>query len=231
MPIYVPVVEHRSNLVLTSEKMAEEPLRPKAEITPPDWVIELIAASPIASVVSNPRLKDNPIVAVNSPFIELTGYPESEILGRNCRFLSGSGTEPWLTELIREGVRSHKPVLVEILNYKRDGTPFRNAVLVAPIFDKRDELLYFLGSQVEVDEGQQGVFSARRSRAAQMIKTLSPRQLEVTRLVAEGLRNKEIAYQLGLAEKTIKMHRGLVMEKLGLRTSADLIRLAVEAGI
>ena len=64
-----------------------------------------------------------------------------------------------------------------------------------------------------------------------MIKLLSPRQLEVTQLVAQGLRNKEIAYQLGLAEKTIKMHRGLVMEKLGLRTGADLIRLAVEAGI
>ncbi|MDZ4307234.1 LuxR C-terminal-related transcriptional regulator [Allopontixanthobacter sp.] len=193
--------------------------------------MDLIAFSPIASVVSNPRLQDNPIVAVNAPFIQLTGYPESEIMGRNCRFLAGTGTEPWLTELIREGVRDHKPVLVEILNYKRDGTPFRNAVLVAPIFDQGDELLYFLGSQVEVDEGQQRIFSGRRSRAAQMIKTLSPRQLEVTRLVAQGRRNKEIAYQLGLAEKTVKMHRGLVMEKLELRTSADLIRLAVEAGI
>lgn len=212
--------------------VAEDPLGTGAEVTPPDdWVTDLIASSPIASVVSNPRLQDNPIVAVNAPFMELTGYSESEIIGRNCRFLSGSGTEPWLTELIREGVRGHKPVLVEILNYKRDGTPFRNAVLVAPIYDKRDELLYFLGSQIEVDEGQQGVFSTRRSRAAQMIKTLSPRQLEVTQLVAQGLRNKEIAYQLGLAEKTVKMHRGLVMEKLDLRTSADLIRLAVEAGI
>ena len=211
--------------------MPEEPSGSGADISPPDWVTDLIAASPIASVVSNPRLQDNPIVAVNQPFIDLTQYPEEEILGRNCRFLAGNGTEPWLTELIRDGVREHKPVLVEILNYKRDGTPFRNAVLVAPIYDKRDQLLFFLGSQVEVDEGQKGVFTARRSRAAQMIKLLSPRQLEVTQLVAQGLRNKEIAYQLGLAEKTIKMHRGLVMEKLGLRTGADLIRLAVEAGI
>jgi len=203
----------------------------RTDIDPPDWVAGLIGASPIASVVSNPRLKDNPIVAVNQPFVDLTGYAEDEILGRNCRFLAGSGTEPWLTELIREGVREHKPVLVEILNYKRDGSPFRNAVLVAPIYDKRDELQYFLGSQVEVDEGQKGIFSARRSRASQLIQTLSPRQFEVTRLVAQGLRNKEIAYQLGLAEKTVKMHRGLVMEKLALRTSADLIRLAVEAGI
>lgn len=211
--------------------MAAEAFAPSADISPPDWVVDLIASSPIASVVSNPRLQDNPLVAVNSPFIELTGYPECEIIGRNCRFLAGTGTEPWLTELIREGVRGHKPVLVEILNYKRDGSPFRNAVLIAPIYDELNELLYFLGSQVEVDEGQQGLFTARRSRAAQSMKTLSPRQLEVTRLVAQGLRNKEIAFQLGLAEKTVKMHRGLVMEKLELRTSADLIRLAVEAGI
>lgn len=212
--------------------MAKDPIGSGAEFIPPDdWVTGLIVSSPVASVVSNPRLPDNPIVAVNTAFVELTGYSESEIIGRNCRFLSGSGTEPWLTELIQEGVRGHRPVLVEILNYKRDGTPFRNAVLVAPIYGKRDELLYFLGSQVEVDDGEQGVFSARRGRAAQMIKTLSPRQLEVTQLVAQGLRNKEIAFELGLAEKTVKMHRGLVMEKLDLRTSADLIRLAVEAGI
>lgn len=225
------MVEFNQNKAEVSEKTLQEPSVPLADINPPEWAVNLVVPSPIASVISDPRLKDNPIVAVNRPFIELTGYAENEILGRNCRFLSGSGTEPWLTDLIREGVQNHRPVLVEILNYKKDGTPFRNAVLVAPIYDNKDELLYFLGSQVEVDEGQAGVFTARRSRAAQLIKTLSPRQLEVTRFVAQGLRNKEIAYELGLAEKTVKMHRGLVMEKLGLRTSADLIRIAVEAGI
>jgi DNA-binding CsgD family transcriptional regulator len=55
--------------------------------------------------------------------------------------------------------------------------------------------------------------------------------LEVTKLVAKGLLNKQVAQVLGLSIKTIKMHRGLVMQKLELRTQADLIRLAVEAGI
>lgn len=198
---------------------------------PARWVLDLIEASPIASVVSDPRLPDNPLVAVNDAFVELTGYSSEECVGRNCRFLSGSGTEPWLTEKIRQGVREHRPVLVEILNYKKDGSPFRNAVLVAPIFDDNDELLYFLGSQVEVQDDQPNMGMARRERAAEMLKSLSPRQLEVTALVASGLRNKEVAYRLGLSEKTVKMHRGLVMEKLGLKTSADLVRIAVEAGI
>lgn len=199
--------------------------------SPARWVLDLIEASPIASVVSDPRLPDNPLVAVNDAFVELTGYSKEECVGRNCRFLSGTGTEPWLTEKIREGVRDHKPVLVEILNYKKDGSPFRNAVLVAPIFDDSDQLLYFLGSQVEVDDDHPSMGMARRERAAEMLKSLSPRQLEVTALVASGLRNKEVAYRLGLSEKTVKMHRGLVMEKLGLKTSADLVRIAVEAGI
>ena len=194
-------------------------------------VTALIEASPIASVISDPRLPDNPIVACNAAFCALTGYDEDEILGRNCRFLSGPGTEPWLTETIRQGVRDHRPVLVEILNYKRDGAPFRNAVLVAPIYDTEDKLRYFLGSQVEVGDEIPGPSVARRVRAVASVSALSPRQREVLQLVSNGLMNKQIAGHLGLSEKTVKMHRGIVMERLNLRTAADLVRVAVEAGL
>lgn len=194
-------------------------------------VMELIAGSPVASVVSDPRLPDNPIIACNEAFMELTGYDESEIVGRNCRFLAGPGTEPWLTEAIREGVRERKSVLVEILNYKKDGTPFRNAVVVAPVYDDDGELRYFFGSQVELEDDAQGPSLTRRARAAEKIKELSRRQLQVLEMVAGGLRNKQIAFELGLSEKTVKMHRGIAMEKLGARSSAEMVRLAVEAGI
>ena len=194
-------------------------------------VAGLIAASPIASVISDPRQPDNPIIACNQAFLDLTGYSAEEVLGRNCRFLAGPATEPWLTEVIRDGVHNKRSTLVEILNYKKDGTPFRNAVLVAPIFDEQDELQYFVGSQVELPEGSPGPSVNRRARAAERIGQLSPRQLEVLRLVAGGLRNKQIAWELGLSEKTVKMHRGIAMDKLGVQSSADMIRLAVEAGI
>lgn len=196
-----------------------------------NWLRAVVSATPIASVVSDPRLPDNPIIALNQAFVELTGYEPHEVLDRNCRFLSGSRTEPWLSEKIREGVRDHRPVLVEILNYKKCGTPFRNAVLVAPIYDEEDELSYFLGSQVEIVEGDQSISERRRERAVANLKQLSPRQLEVTKYVAKGLLNKQIASILGISEKTVKMHRGLLMKKLKLGTQADLIRLAVEAGI
>lgn len=203
------------------------------DFTPDARAMALVECTPIASVVSNPRLPDNPLVAINDAFVELTGYDREEALGRNCRFLAGAGTEPRLTEAIRSGVRERKPVLVEILNYKRDGTPFRNAVLVAPYFDQGGdgELLYFVGSQVELPEDAPGPSLSRRVRATEAVRGLSKRQFEVLSLVAKGLRNKQIAYELGLAEKTVKMHRGIAMEKLGVRTAADMIRLAVEAGI
>ncbi|MBY0581819.1 MAG: PAS domain-containing protein [Sphingomonas sp.] len=191
----------------------------------------LVYDSPIASVVSDPRQPDNPIVACNDAFCELTGYPREDVIGRNCRFLSGPATEPWLSQQISRSVREHKPILVEILNYKRDGTPFRNAVLVAPLYDEDDELVYFLGSQIEIEAGSPTPSSMRRMKAAELVKSLSQRQWQVLKLVASGLLNKQIAGELGLSEKTVKMHRAILMDRLGTPTTADMIRLAVEAGL
>ena len=129
-----------------------------------------IKGSPIAAVISDPRLPVNPIVAVNDAFCKLTGYPSDEIIGRNCKFLAGPATEPWLTDRIATGIREHRPVLVEILNYKRDGTPFRNAVLVAPVFDDDGSLEYFIGSQVELQDADVGPLSSRHAHAVALVK-------------------------------------------------------------
>lgn len=194
-------------------------------------LVEMVGFSPIATVLSNPRKADNPLEVVNAAFCALTGFAESEILGRNCRFLSGPGTEPWLTERIREGVRTRRPVLVDILNYRFDGTPFRNAVLVTPLFDDSGELSWFLGSQIELGLESSSVFAGRREKAVLAVKGLPNRQRQVLELIAKGLLNKQIAWELKISEKTVKMHRALLMERLGVPTSADLIRLAVEAGL
>ena len=190
----------------------------------------MIGTSPIAAVISSPRLPDNPIVECNDAFVALTGYARAEIVGHNCRFLAGADTEPWLTEMLRNGIRRRQPVMVEILNYKKDGTPFRNAVMVAPIFDADGELEYFLGSQVEIAEDVVRANDARREAAHDLVAGLSRRQREVLTQLAAGMLNKQIAYELGISERTVKMHRAAVFAALGVRTSADAIRLAIEAG-
>lgn len=190
----------------------------------------MIENSPIAAVISDPRQPDNPIIECNQAFEALTGYQRDEIIGRNCRFLSGVGTETTLSKEITTAVRERRPVLVEILNYKKDGTPFRNALLVAPIFDDSGELEYFLGSQIEVPDVSVQQTEDRRQNARQKVADLSPRQRQVITEMALGKLNKQIAYDLGISERTVKMHRAALMLALKVKSSADAIRVAIEAG-
>lgn len=193
----------------------------------PMAISDMIKGSLVAAVISNPRLPDNPIIECNAAFEALTGYGRDEVIGRNCRFLTGPGSESDLIEALREGIREQRPVMVEILNYRKNGQPFRNAVMVAPIFDNEGVLEYFLGSQVEIaDEAELGRANAARTKVEQ----LSPRQRAVLLAMARGRLNKQIAYELGLSERTIKMHRAAMFQALGVHTAADAVRLAIEAG-
>lgn len=192
----------------------------------------MIENSPIAALVTNPNLPDNPVIECNDPFLELTGYDRSEVIGRNCRFLAGPETEPWLRDKMREAIHAPRPVLVEILNYRKDGTPFRNAVMVVPLFDEHGKLQYFLGSQVEVAQGDASLNGSSEglSSAKDKVEGLTSRQREILIQMADGKLNKQIAFDLGLSERTVKMHRASLFRALGVKTSADAIRIAVEAG-
>lgn len=190
----------------------------------------MILSSQIAAVVSNPRLPDNPLVECNDAFLQLTGYARPEIIGRNCRFLGGEGTDPATKEVIRQGIARCQPVMVEILNYRKDGSPFRNAVMIAPIFDAAGEVEYFIGSQVDVTDNEAGMMPDRRPRAQARIEKLSSRQRQILFELTAGKRNKQIAYALGLSERTVKMHKAALIAALGVGSSAEAIRVAVEAG-
>jgi hypothetical protein len=188
-----------------------------------------IRLSPIASIVTDPRLPDNPIRAVNAAFVALTGYSEEELIGRNCRILAGAGTEENAIEAMRQAIRDARPVMTELLNYRRDGTPFRNAVMVAPLFGDDGRVAYFIGSQMDVTSGAARDSLDRANMARARLGSLTERQREVLQQMALGLRNKQIAASLGINEKTVKMHRAGLLVRLGVPTSADAIRIAVEA--
>jgi FixJ family two-component response regulator len=73
--------------------------------------------------------------------------------------------------------------------------------------------------------------SARQRQARSRLESLTPRQRQVLQLMARGLLNKQIAFELGISDKTVKMHRAALLAALNARASADAIRLAVEAGL
>ena len=101
-------------------------------------------------IITDPNLSDNPIVFANRAFQELCGYGADALLGRNCRFLQGSGTDPAEVARVRDAIAARRDVVVEIINYHRDGTPFRNELYVSPVYAPDGRLLYFFGSQLDV---------------------------------------------------------------------------------
>ena len=197
----------------------------------PHPVLESIQHSPIATVVSDPKLADNPIVAVNAAFLELTGYSEDEVIGRNCRFLRGPDTENTQTAKLREAIFEKRPTLAELINYRKDGSRFRNAVMVAPLYDDDGVVEYFVGSQIAVKADEESIATVRQEQSAAIVERLSPRQREILQQMAQGFRTKQIAYKLSLSEKTVQMHRMLLFKKLETSNAADAVRIAVEAGL
>lgn len=190
-------------------------------------IIGSIGLSPIASVVTDPRADDNPIIAANRAFEQLTGYCEHELVGRNCRILSGPETDPARRAALRQAIAGATPAMIELVNYRKDGSTFLNALMIAPVLDDDGELACFVGSQMEVDRAR--VHQPHPS-AAERLSALTPQQQSVLRLVARGWRNRQIAQELGLTEKTIKIYRSALVKRLGVRTSGEAMRLAIEAG-
>lgn len=194
-------------------------------------VLDAIRHSPIATVVSDPLQPDNPLIAVNKAFALLTGYSEQECIGRNCRFLRGPDTENSQSEKLRKSIHERRPALAELINYRKDGTPFRNAVMIAPLFGDDGRIELFVGSQIEVMPDEESIAVVRQQQAAEIVERLSPRQREILQQMARGFRTKQIAYKLSLSEKTVQMHRMLMFKKLSTSNAADAVRIAVEAGL
>lgn len=106
----------------------------------------------MALCISDPNQPDCPIVYCNQAFVELTGYPREEIVGQNCRFLQGRATSPQAVRKLSKAIETEEYTIVDILNYRKDGSPFWNAVHVGPIYHEDGSLAYFFGSQWDITE-------------------------------------------------------------------------------
>ncbi|MDY8108159.1 histidine kinase dimerization/phosphoacceptor domain -containing protein [Fulvimarina sp. 2208YS6-2-32] len=116
-------------------------------------------------IVTDPRKSDNPIVFANDAFIRLSGYSRDECMGVNCRFLQGPDTDPAAIDRLREAVAARTDVSVEILNYRKDGSTFWNALYMSPVFGHDGDLQFFFASQLDVTEIKDRELKAHEDRA------------------------------------------------------------------
>ena len=122
-------------------------------------------------------------------------------------FITGHGDVPTATRAMKKGA-------VDFLTKPFDGEELIQAVKRA--LKRSEERLRNRGERLKA-----------RSR----VEKLTPREFEVLRFVVMGLLNKQIAAELHTAEKTVKVHRGRVMQKLGVTSVADLVRISQWAGV
>ena len=87
-----------------------------------DVLRAIVRMSPLPMVLTDPHQPDDPLVYANHAFLQLTGYSESEVLGRNCRFLQGKRTDPEAVTFLSKSVRTNAEAQVDLWNYRKDGT-------------------------------------------------------------------------------------------------------------
>ena len=158
--------------------------RPDGEFSGASGVLfeQAMAQTRMAICLTDPNQDDDPIVFANRAFRELTGYREEEILGRNCRFLQGPDTEEGAVERLRTALKRESVVVVELLNYRKDGTPFWNALHIGPIYNSDGKLLYFFGSQWDVTDVRSA--RAEEHHAKVLTRELSHRMKNMFAVIA-----------------------------------------------
>jgi PAS domain S-box-containing protein len=123
--------------------------------------------------VTDPHQPDNPIIFANEAFINMTGYTSEELIGRNCRFLQGPETDKAVVAEIREAVLHQREVSVEILNYRKNGSTFWNALFISPVYDREGRLIYFFSSQLDVSRRKDAEDALRQAQKMEALGQLT----------------------------------------------------------
>ncbi|MEQ9637494.1 MAG: PAS domain-containing protein [Devosia marina] len=103
-----------------------------------------------ALTLSDVRTPDAPLVYVNRGFEKMTGYQRDDVIGRNCRFLQGTDTSPAAVEQMRAAIAKGESLLIDVLNYHRNGTPFWNRLSLEPVVNPEGEVSHYIGIQSDI---------------------------------------------------------------------------------
>lgn len=134
---------HGIALDLTRAKQNEERLK----------ILERsVESSTHGLLISDARADDFPTIYVNPAFEKITGYSQKDIIGQNCRILQGPDTDQKVRQAIHNALEQQTEISTIIKNYKKDGTPFWNELLISPVKDDNDNVTHFIGLQNDITE-------------------------------------------------------------------------------
>ncbi|MDQ7994968.1 MAG: histidine kinase famiy protein [Luteibacter sp.] len=138
-----------------------------------DIFFAAVSTTRMPMIVTDPRKPDNPIIFANPAFLRMTGYSTDELIGRNCRLLQGPGTDRVTIAAIRDAVAAKQEIATEILNYRRDGSTFWNALFVSPVYDGKGEVVYFFASQLDVSRRRDAEDALRQAQKMEALGQLT----------------------------------------------------------
>lgn len=166
-------------------------------------------ATRMPMLITDPRQPDNPIIFCNQAFMTLTGYSVDELIGRNCRLLQGPDTDPEAVDQLRRAVAAEEDVALDILNYRKDGTSFWNALFVSPVRDVDGTVIYFFASQLD--------FTTIKSKERELAEARNSAEEEVAK------RTHDLSQ--ALKAQTILVHEVDHRVKNNLLTIASIVKL------
>lgn len=166
-------------------------------------------ATRMPMIITDPRQPDNPIIFSNRAFSELTGYTQQELIGRNCRLLQGPDSDKAVVAQLREAINEERSLEVDILNYRKDGTKFWNALFMSPVRNSDGEVVYFFASQLD--------FTHVKDKQMELAAARSSAEREVAR------RTKDL--RDALDAKTLLVHEVDHRVKNNLLTIASILKL------
>jgi PAS domain S-box-containing protein len=181
-----------------------------------------IDEAPIGISISDPKQEDNPLIYVNDAFVDLTGYPREEALGKNCRYLQGENTDPDRVARIREAIDAEEPISVEIRNYRKDGTEFWNHLEIAPVRDEAGNVVNYIGFQQDI--------TGRRERHRQLrildrvLRHNLRNNMSVIQSQADGIRSKASGAVAASAGKIIDKSERVISMAEKERKITDLLQ-------
>jgi PAS domain S-box-containing protein len=118
-----------------------------AQDRPPDRRID---PSMQSVSLADARRPDCPLIYVNRGFEHLTGYAREACIGRNCRFLQGPDTDPTAVKRMKLAIAAGEPLILDLLNYRKDGSTFMNRISLKPVRSNSGEITHIVGIQSDI---------------------------------------------------------------------------------